>query len=151
MATATVTLDDLRKGNGVKLLALTDEFGFAALGAAWVYDRDAERWWYLLVSPMIDSKGPAWVYERLVALFRKLHLPEGISPLDIRIASPKETTFHQLAKQMTVADRPVSFSHARIGGLEITAMHVYRMLTDDGRSGERARNFDARYQELMAA
>lgn len=151
MATETVTLDDLRRENGVKLLALTDEFGFAALGAAWVYDRDAERWWYLLVSPMIDSKGPAWVYERLVALFHKLHLPDGISPLDIRIASPKEARFRDLAGAFRITDSGITIANSQIGGMYITSMFIYRMHKDNGRVGDRTRRFEARYQELMAA
>ncbi len=151
MATATLTLDQLREDSGEALLALTDEFGFAALGAAWVYDVEAERWWYLLVSPMIDTKGPAWVYRRLVALFDKLHLPDGISPLDIRIASPQETTIRTLASVIRVTGSRVPFAGNRINGTSISAMLIYRMLPDDGQVGEQARRFDARYQELMAA
>ena len=151
MAVATVTLDDLRRDSGEKLLTLTDEFGFAALGAAWVYDRDAERWWYLLVSPMIDSQGPAWVYERLVALFRKLRLPEGISPLDIRIASPNETGFRRIATVLRVDGTAHAFRNIEIAGIDIASIHVYRMGPDDGQSDDRTSRFDARYQELMVA
>ncbi len=151
MATTTVTLDDLRKDSGAKLLTLTDAFGFAALGAAWAYDRDAERWWYLLVSPMIDSKGPAWVYERLAALFGKLHLPEGISPLDIRIASPNETGFDRIVTNLRVERTAHAFRNIQMGGIDIASIYVYRMGPDDGQSGDRTSRFDARYRELMAA
>lgn len=155
MASERLILDDIRRTSGAALLRMADDVGFDALGAGWVLDETAGRWWYLLVSPMIDSKGPRWVYERLLALFAKLHLPEGISPLDIRIASPREEGFRQFP--IRVDGTPEGASSATeirdllIGTMHISAMYLYRMRPLGQSSGDRARRFDARYRELMAA
>jgi hypothetical protein len=58
MAADTVTLDPQRQEAGRALLARTDALGFGAVGAAWVHSTAADRWWFMLVSPMVDTKGP---------------------------------------------------------------------------------------------
>lgn len=84
----TLELDAERKAAGAALLALTDKVGFHAYAAAWVYNRTTENWLFVLVSPMVDTRGPRWIYERLLRAFRVCPLPEGITPLDIFVVSP---------------------------------------------------------------
>lgn len=156
MAVEPVKLDDLRRVSGQRLLEMTDEVGFGALGAAWIYDRMVDRWWFLLVSPMIDSRGPRWVYERLLGVFSKLSLPEGITPLDIRVASPREQFFRTFPIKIVVPnelgmDVAMDFHNLPVDGLVIDSMHAYRMQPLDQRAGDRARTFDAKVRELMAA
>jgi len=146
-----VTLDAQRQQSGADLLRMTDDFGFGALGAAWIHDEEASRWWYLLVSPMIDSKGPRWVYERLVQIFRKLALPPGITPLDIRIASPHEQSWQIIASTVHVEDSAVFPLKLVINGIQIDKIFAYRVRPADNRAGERTRVFESRYRQLMAA
>jgi hypothetical protein len=151
MVAQSVMLDDLRRQSGAQLLRMTDEFGFGALGAAWVHDAEASRWWYLLVSPMIDTKGPRWVYDRLIRIFQKLALPEGITPLDIRIASPHEQDWRTIAASMHVDDSEIEIRSSEIGGVRIDRMLAYRILHADNLHRRRERVFDTRYRELMRA
>jgi hypothetical protein len=65
-----------------------DEIGFDALAAAWIHDRQTGKWCYLLSTPMILTKGPIWIYERLARVFRHRPLPPGVSPLDITVIDP---------------------------------------------------------------
>lgn len=58
MVAGTPELSDLRKESGASLLQMTDDVGFGTLGAAWVLDVDNSNWHCLLISSMIDSKGP---------------------------------------------------------------------------------------------
>lgn len=151
MAADRVNLDPVRRESGADLLRMTDKFGFGAVGAAWVHDPDVARWWYLLVSPMIDTKGPRWVHERLLSIFRKLSLPVGITPLDIRIVSPHERGWQALAGPMHVQDSEIEFQDCEIGGVHVDRMLVYRMLPGDNLHRRQERIFDSRYRELMRA
>ncbi|WP_353861255.1 hypothetical protein [Azospirillum formosense] len=95
-------LDNIREKAGRTVLELTDGLGFDTQAAGWIYMDDSaegEREWRLyLITPMIDEKGPVWIYERLLKVFRKVGLPEGITPLDIYIAGPKDGLFLALQK-----------------------------------------------------
>jgi hypothetical protein len=79
------TIDQARLDAGQAILDLTDRGGFDARAAGWLHDRPTGAWRYLLVTPMLNTHGPKWVYERLLRLFRKFDLPAGISPLDIYV------------------------------------------------------------------
>ncbi len=156
MADAAVTPGDLRIESGRKLLEMTDAVGFGAVGAAWIHERDADHWWYLLVTPMIDSKGPRWIYERLLPVFNKLRLPEGITPLDIRIISPQEQFFRKFpvkAKNNLPGPIPeLSLDRLMLPGfIPVDAAHVYRMDRDRQWAAERAATFDRKVRELLAA
>jgi hypothetical protein len=72
----------------MEVLRLTEALGFDAFAAAWLHDRPSGLWRYLLVTPMLDTKGPAWVHERLLRAFKKCSLPAGITPLDIFVVEP---------------------------------------------------------------
>jgi hypothetical protein len=81
----TEVIDQARLDAGQAILDLTDRGGFDARAAGWLRDQSTGTWRYLLVTPMLTTNGPKWVYERLVRLFRKFGLPPGISPLDIYV------------------------------------------------------------------
>jgi hypothetical protein len=86
----------LRWDAGLKILDLTDSLGFSAQAAGWVYVPESDQWRYYLITQMVDEKGPRWIYERLLKIFAKVHLPPGITPLDIYIGSPKDSLFRAL-------------------------------------------------------
>ena len=81
-------IDRVRQAAGREILDLTDRFGFDAYAAGWLHDRRTGAWRYLLVTPMLKTHGPRWVYDRLLRLFRYNPLPAGISPLDIFVIDP---------------------------------------------------------------
>ena len=155
MADAAITLDDTRRESGSVLLKLTDEVGFGALGAAWVYDRDADRWWFLLVTPMVDTKGPLWIYQRFLRIFQKWQLPEGITPLDIRMASPREQFYRSFpVKSMPAADQmglKLEINDMKINGLIIDQMVIYRMNSLPPKAPDNSKLFDLRVRKFLAA
>ena len=152
MVADTPELGALRKVSGRALLDMTDGVGFDAVGAAWVLDADSQTWHYLLISPMIDSKGPRWVHERLLQVFRKLRLPEGITPLDIVVASPRQLDMQKLSQLGLIATGSmIQFSDINVNGMHVHNIAVYRMRPMKAHAGEQASDFDARVRELMAA
>lgn len=83
-----IVIDEARQKAGRKILALTDRAGFDAYAAGRLHDRQTGTWRYLLVTPMLKSHGPRWIYERLLKVFRYHPLPEGVTPLDVYVMDP---------------------------------------------------------------
>jgi len=89
MAKQTVKIDPTRQAAGREILNLTDRFGFDAFAAGWLYDRCTKVWRYLLVTPILNTHGPDWIYNRLLRIFRHHPLPAGVTPLDIYVIDPE--------------------------------------------------------------
>ncbi|WP_406238217.1 hypothetical protein ACF3NX_12700 [Acetobacter orientalis] len=158
MAIEVITVDQDRREAGYELLEKTDAFGFNAIGAGWYKSAPEGRWRFFLVTPMIDSRGPKWVYDRLMSALRVVKIPRGIKPLEIHLASPREERFYDLRKKLRIPDMPktaeVNLFHAHGDDLErlgIYAIVLYRMGDMDPRAGDTARIFDSRVKKLLAA
>ena len=156
MAYDLITLSEERRNAGARILKITDDVGLDAVGAAWVWNRESDNWWFLLVTPLIDSKGPRWVYERLLATFSRVGLPEGVTPLEIRLASPRESAFHNFPIRVDFSASPGlnnvnHFQDMTIGGLHIDFMAIYRMMPESRHAGDVANRFALRVDRLLAA
>lgn len=162
MAEQLGDIDEVRKAAGREILDLTDRFGFDAFAAGWLHDRRSGAWRYLLVTPMLRTHGPTWVYDRLLRLFRHQPLPEGISPLDVYVIDPDMEIAAFGLPFLAVDERDVP------AGLSIVLTHDVRIsdfLIDDGfvafyrrlpmelrkRKSDPARRFDSRVRQLDRA
>jgi hypothetical protein len=155
-----------RNSAGRDILDLTDKFGFDAYAAGWVHDRPTHAWKYLLVTPMLKTKGPTWVYERLMKLFRHHPLPDGISPLDIFVIDPAmeiglfgppmiSADVRSVAAGVTSSLNVIIGHEMRFDGFSVTDGFVgfYRRLPLPARKKHRdpVVNFDHRVKHLIAA
>lgn len=155
------SVDQARLDAGQAILELTDSFGFDALAAGWLHDKPTDAWRYFLVTPMLKSNGPEWIYSRLLRIFRKFPLPAGISPLDIYVIDE--------AMEMSAFGKPLlAFDHNRsVPGVRMTIKQAVKlpgfMITDGSvifirrtpeevrkRLGNPARRFDKTIQKLAA-
>lgn len=158
MAITMITVTAARRDAGYELLRKTDDLGFDAVGAGWYQAEEEGRWRFFLVTPMIDSKGPRWVYDQLMTALRVIKIPDGIKPLEIHLVSPREERFYDLRKRLHVPTYPQDgkrdLFHAHgpdIEKLGIYAIVLYRMKDMDNRAGDIARQFAAKVRELEAA
>ncbi|WP_284946739.1 hypothetical protein [Acidisoma cladoniae] len=153
MVDQAIELSSVRKESGAALLKMTDDLGFGAVGAGWIYSRAPNLWFYFLVSPAVDSHGPAWVYQRLTQVYQKLTLPPAISPLDIRVLSPQESFFREFPLKANVdiagVDMTLEFN-GRPPGVGVDYLFAYRM-RPNAAVKDPAKVFDRRVRELMAA
>ncbi len=140
-----------REKAGADILAVTDFIGFNATGAAWVWTASSDHWHFLLISHMIDSKGPTWVYEHLLHVFKRHTLPENITPLDLMIASPRETTSLTSAFRKGNGGGVLTLTDMTVNGLDIDFVAMYRMQPLPTDAGARTKAFERRVTELMAA
>jgi hypothetical protein len=155
-----------RNSAGREILEVTDKFGFDAYAAGWVHDRPTETWRYLLVTPMLKTKGPSWVYERLLKLFRHHPLPAGISPLDVFVIDPAMEISLFGTPMVTATVR--SLDPTQPNGLNVMIAHEMRFdgfsvtdgfvsfyrrlrLEDRRRHRDPVTTFDHRVRHLQAA
>jgi len=143
----------MRNQSGRALLQLTDNVGFGANGAGWIYNKDRKAWVFLLITGMIDQKGPRWIYDRLLSVFEKLSLPAGISPLDIMIVSPRETKWAALPSGVRVDDGAnlAYINNLRVEGFRYDNIVLYRMNPAPQNTSAQAAIFDRRVAELTTA
>jgi hypothetical protein len=162
MADQVADIDEVRLAAGREILRLTDRFGFDAFAAGWLHDRESGAWRYLLVTPMLKTRGPHWVYERLLRLFRYRPLPEGITPLDIHVVDPDMEIaafgepFLAIDEREIPAGVQVFLAHdVRIKDFLVGDGFVafYRRLPIEQRQhrGDPARQFDMRVRQLDRA
>lgn len=146
-----------RRTAGYNLLSLTDKIGFNACAAAWLFNKENDRWLYILVTPMIDSKGPKWVYSRLIKALKVLQIPAGIRPLDIHLGSPRDEWFAKFPFKTDFANlddqkEPQLFEIADLTAnkMPIDYMACYRMRPETRNAGEIAKAFDWHVNQLVA-
>lgn len=155
MAAELILVTEEMRDAGYDILRKTDDIGLNAIGAGWFLPSDDDRWRFFLVTPLIDSRGPAWVYERLIKALRVLHFPKGITPLQVHLVSPREERFYDLSRRLAVPEMGErNLFHCSDGSVNrhgMAAIVVYRMREMDQRAAETARRFDARVGELLAA
>lgn len=165
MAVDRHQVDDVRLAAGRRILEMTDAVGFGAYAAGWVHDRPTDTWRYLLSTPMLKSKGPTWVYERLLRVFKHMPLPEGVSPLDIFVIDPALEmalfgNFLMGGRMHTLDGKLISDSFMiaqdmRFEGFSVTDGFVsfYRRLATGDRKRQRdpVRTFNHRVDMLEAA
>ncbi len=155
MASESMAMTKVRLDSGRHLLKMTDELEFGAVAAAWVQDSENGHWWYLLVTPMVDNLGPTWIYERLLKVFQKWKLPVGISPLDIRIASPFESGVQSLFGGITprmIENGPAPVVDLNIGnGLFVRAIVPYRTMPSRAKKTDSSKAFERKVLGLLAA
>lgn len=89
MAAVPNTLEPDREAAGRAILRMLDDVGLEVYAAAWVFSRDTQRWRYVVSTPLLRLKGPAWIYERLLKVFIAQGLPSGVTPLDVFIIDPE--------------------------------------------------------------
>lgn len=156
MADQDDVIDAARHAAGWAILELTDRVGFQACTAAWMYDRSTDLWRYVLVTPMAATRGPRWVYDRLVSLFRHYGLPAGVSLADISVIDPAMEA--ALFGEATLAGdvRPDAPPHAvpldeAPTGAGFAVFYRRLPVARRGRGGDPAHDFDLRVRRLDRA
>lgn len=136
---------------GRQILKLADEIGLGAQAAFWLYVPETLRWRYHLVTPMVDHRGPRWVYDRLLKVFAKVKLPPGIKPLDVYVTSPTWEIFGGLVftRSEGEGDAEMAVNDIRINStVVLKAAYIYRMRP---KATAQPNKFDLKVRQLLAA
>ncbi len=160
MAAEAMTLPEDRAAAGNRIIEMTDSVGFDAIGAGWAFTKATGTWRFYLFTTMADTKGPLWIWERLAKAFGKLHLPEGITPLDIVVASPDEALYrsipikvgtNNLGIAMVTAVDVSGFDHGTDYIWLLRSLPEATLLRNVARRNATARRFDMKVRQLLAA
>ncbi|NPD66613.1 hypothetical protein HN018_26710 (plasmid) [Lichenicola cladoniae] len=152
-------LPDTRRDAGLSLLGLVDRVGFDAVGAGWGYRDESQSWRFYLFTEMTDTKGPLWVWTRLLKAFSKLNLPAGVTPLDVVIASPDEWLYRtQMVKAekdpplYTFITETSDLARSDYGIDRLWLLRANPEMVFVGKDKKKsARRFDMKVRQLMAA
>lgn len=142
-------IDAKRRLAGAELLRTIDAIGFNASTAAWMRNTPTERWFYVLATTMIDTQGPLWIYDRLMKVFGKIQLPEGITPLDIHIVSPDEDFIRNMP--VSVDSGINEMYDTKWDGKIMPDMVVYRLVQHRLGASDTATQFNEHVNRLLAA
>ncbi|NVN44421.1 hypothetical protein HW537_10980 [Asaia siamensis] len=151
-------VSDVRRMSGFRLYQTLDEIGLIPDVAAWVHEAEGDYWWYMIATPLIDTEGPDWVYERLLPALRKIGFPREITPLDIHIYSPNEVHISKLIRSVpfegTSDPDHIIMSHmddVNFGDWSLDAIVAYRVGRQKVFAASRARTFSRSVERLLAA
>lgn len=116
---------------GQKLAEELPQRGFDVSAAFWIKASENEKWYFYIVSPMVDSKGLAQAYRMLHPLVRGLPQSFWINPLEIRLIGPS----NPIAKDVLDIHKgtagppvsPIRWSGRRLGDVSIETAYIYPM------------------------
>src|SRR5437763_10992701 len=74
--------------DGRKLVEELPPRGFEVTAAFWLQASEDGKWYFYIVSPVVDAEGLAKAYRRLHPLVRAMPQPFGIDPLEIKLIGP---------------------------------------------------------------
>lgn len=151
MASRALAVDDFRHAAGSEIMKLLDSVGFTVWAAGWLHVQDPDTkeggWRFYIATPLMDEKGPMWIYERLLKAFNKVGLPKGITPLDIFVASTSEKLFVALTSAFK-GGYNLSFTDSKIGDVHIDKAFFYKATNKDA---AKPALFDMRVKKLLRA
>src|SRR5436309_15670036 len=84
----TDTLVENLIDDGRKLVEELPQRGFEVTAAFWLKASEDGKWYYYIVSPVVEAEGLAKAYRRLHPLVRAMPQPFWIDPLEIKLISP---------------------------------------------------------------
>ena len=85
---------------GKRLIDALEQEGIPLKAALWLYFDEADEWRLVLASPLIDTKGPRHVYERIQAVLDANKENMSISLSDISLLSPDDPIIKPLTEAL---------------------------------------------------
>ena len=114
---------------GLRLPSRLKTVGLVLRARLWLDASEDDRWYFYVVSPLVDSEGPAQAYRRLHPLVRAMAQPFRIDALTIKLIGPGDplakdvTAIHKRAPGPRVS--PIRFGGRRMGNVSIEGAYLY--------------------------
>lgn len=126
MAHKALSRDEIAFGRAV--LLATDSFAMSAEGAFWLYDSDADKWRYILVTSLFRRLGPRKTFLRLNRALQEKLSESEITEFEFFIADPDEVIVEPIRKKIETSPNASSPQEIKINGAaNLTSAVVYRM------------------------
>jgi hypothetical protein len=115
--------------DGQKLIEQLPRNGFEVVAAFWLKASENGRWYFYLVSPVVESEGLTKAYRRLHTLIRQMTGPLWIDPLEIKLIGPDNL----IAKEVLAINSrmpgprvsPIRWGGRSLGNISIEGAYLY--------------------------
>jgi hypothetical protein len=125
----TATLVENLLDDGQKLVAELPRRGFEVAAAFWIQPSENGKWYFYMVSPMVDAEGIINAYRRLQPLVRAMPQPFSIDVLKIRLIGPSDPiaqdVLASLARMPGAGVGPIRWSGTWLGNVSIDGAYLY--------------------------
>jgi hypothetical protein len=115
--------------DGKKLVAELPQRGFEVTAAFWLKASENGKWYFYIVSPVVDAEGLNKAYRRLHPLVRAMPQPFRIDPLEIELIGPSNPIAQDV---IAIHGRipgprvgPIRWGGTNLGNVSIEGAYLY--------------------------
>ena len=125
----TDTLVENLIDDGRKLVEELPQRGFDVTAAFWLQASEDGKWYFYIVSPVVDADGLANAYRRLHPLVRAMAQPFWIDPLEIKLVGPNNPIARDVLAIHNPSPRPrvtpIRWDGKKLGNVSIEGAYLY--------------------------
>src|SRR5947209_3032757 len=125
----TNTLVEKMIDDGQKLVEELPQRGFEVTAAFWIKVNEDEQWYFYIVSPAVDTEGPAQAYGRLHTLIRQMPQPFWIDPLEVKLIEPDDPIARDVlaihGRSPGARVSPIRWGGKKLGNVNIEGALLY--------------------------
>lgn len=125
----TDTLVDNRLADGWKVVEELPQRGFEVTAAFWLQASVNGKWYFYVVSPLVETEGIAAAYGKLQPIIRAMPQPLWIDPLEINLIGPSNPIARdaRAAHDRVVGPRayPMRWNGKVLGNVSVEGAYLY--------------------------
>lgn len=121
---------------GQALTSELDRIGLHPQGALWLHAHHLNDWRFTIISDLVDEMGRRRVYALIDEALTKIGPNDGLTIVDIHLATPSEVLARVLGGAFEINDGIATLESCSVNGMPVDAV-VYR-LTSKGRDAKKA-------------
>jgi hypothetical protein len=115
--------------DGGKVIEELPQRGFEVTAAFWLQASEDEKWYFYIVSPVVEAEGLAKAYRKLHPLVRAMPQPLWIDPLEIKLIGPANPIAQDV---LAIHNRaggartcPLRWDGKKLGNVSINGAYLY--------------------------
>lgn len=132
----TITLVSEMLNDGERLVKQLPLEGFPATAAFWIKPLEDDRWYFYIVSPLVESEGLVKAYRRLHPVIRQMPQPFRIDPLEVKLIGPSNPLARDalMAQERTPTPKgsPIRWNGNVLGNVAVEGAYLYPLVTAAG-------------------
>jgi hypothetical protein len=115
--------------DGQKLVEELPQRGFEVTAAFWLKASEDGKWYFYIISPLVDAEGLAKAYRQLHPLVRAMPSPFWIDPLEIKLIGPDNPMARDVLAIYSRASgprvSPIRWGGKKLGNVSIEGAYLY--------------------------
>ncbi len=113
--------------DGQRLIEQLSRNGMPVAGAFWLKANQETRWYFYVITSMVDKDGIHAAYRRLVEVVQKMPQPFWIDPLEVKLIGPSDAQAKdvQAVVRGKLPGRPFRYGDIWLGGQVIDDAFLY--------------------------